>query len=126
MDAVKRRAVLRAVLGALFIGAGVLHFVFPRFYLSMMPPWLPWHRELVYASGVFEVLGGIGLLIPRLRRVACWGLIALLVAVFPANVQYTLNALAAEGWSTGTILSVVRWPIQLLLIYLVWLADREA
>ena len=84
--------------------AGSLHFLIPGFYLSMMPPWLPWHLELVYLSGVFEVLGGVGLLVPRLRRVACWGLIALLLAVFPANVQYTLNAHAAEGWSLKTIL----------------------
>src|SRR5438045_9398493 len=87
MDAVKRRAVFRTVLGTLFIVAGCLHFLIPGFYLSMMPPWLPWHLELVYLSGVFEILGGVGLLIPRLRRVACWGLIALLLAVFLANVQ---------------------------------------
>ena len=51
-----------------------------------MPPYLPWHYELVLISGVFEILGGVALLIPRLQVVAAWGLIALLVAVFPANI----------------------------------------
>jgi uncharacterized membrane protein len=82
----------RYALAALFVAAGVYHFVNPGFYVRIMPPYLPWHYELVLLSGAFETLGGVGLLIPRLRRAAAWGLIALLVAVFPANVHVALNA----------------------------------
>jgi uncharacterized membrane protein len=118
--------VSQAVLALLFIGAGVLHFVIPEFYLDFMPPYLPYHRELVYLSGVFEILGGVGVLIPALRPAAGWGLIALLVAVFPANVQFTLNAYDAEGWSLRTILSLVRWPVQIILIVWVWRACKKS
>jgi uncharacterized membrane protein len=82
---------MKWLLGALFVAAGVNHFVNPHFYLRIMPPYLPWHRELVLASGAFEVLGGVGLLIPRLQAAAAWGLVALLVAVFPANVHMALH-----------------------------------
>jgi uncharacterized membrane protein len=79
------------LLGLLFVAAGVNHFANPDFYLRIMPPYLPWHRELVLVSGVFEVLGGVGLLVPRLQVAAAWGLIALLVAVFPANLHMALH-----------------------------------
>lgn len=85
------KPVMRWVLGLLFIAAGVNHFANPDFYVRIMPPYLPWHRELVLVSGVFEILGGIGLLIPRLQIAAAWGLIALLVAVFPANLHMALH-----------------------------------
>ena len=78
---------MKWLLGLLFIAAGVNHFVNPKFYLAIMPPCLPWHYELVLISGVFEVLGGVALLIPRLQVVAACGLMALLVAVFPANIH---------------------------------------
>jgi uncharacterized membrane protein len=69
----------------------VSHFVNPAFFMAIMPPYLPWHRELVLLSGVAEVVLG-GLVLPtRTRRLASWGLIALLVAVFPANVHMALN-----------------------------------
>ncbi len=79
------------LLGVLFVAAGVNHFVKPDFYVKIMPPYLPWHYELVLISGVFEILGGIGLLIPYLTVPAAWGLIALLVAVFPANLHMALH-----------------------------------
>ena len=73
-------------LAAFFINTGVNHFVNPDFYLSIMPPAFPMHLEAVYVSGFFEVLGGVCVLIPRLRKIAGWGLVALLVAVYPANI----------------------------------------
>ena len=115
----------RIALALFFIGLGTLHFVIPDPYVRMMPPYLPWHLELVYLSGFFEIAGGVGVLIRPLRRVACWGLIALLIAVFPANIQYTLNAYDREGWSLLTIASIVRWPLQVLLIAWVWAACKE-
>ena len=82
---------MKWLLGVLFIAAGLNHFRNPDFYVKIMSPYLPWPCELVLISGVFEVLGGIGLLIPRLQVVAAWGLIALLVAVFPANLHMALH-----------------------------------
>ena len=80
------------LLSLLFIAAGVNHFKSPGVYLKIMPDYLPWPLALVYVSGFFEVLGGVGLAVPRIRRAAGWGMIALLVAVFPANVDMLINA----------------------------------
>ena len=68
------------------VGAGTMHFVKPDFYLKIMPPYLPLHQELVYLSGFFEIGLGLLLLVPRFSRGAAWGIIALLIAVFPANI----------------------------------------
>src|SRR5471030_1021204 len=78
-------------LSLLFLLAGVLHFVYPKTYLRMMPPYVPAPLAMVYISGVCEILGGAGLLIPVTRSMAAWGLIALLIAVFPANVHMALH-----------------------------------
>lgn len=85
------KPIMKWVLGVLFIAAGVNHFVMPGFYVRIVPPYLPWPDELVFVSGAFEILGGIGLLVPRLTVAAAWGLIALLVAVFPANLHMALH-----------------------------------
>ena len=74
-----------------FINVGVDHFVNPDFYLAIMPPSFPLHHEAVYISGLFEIIGGICILIPSLRRFTGWGLLALLVAVYPANIYMALN-----------------------------------
>ena len=74
------------LLSLLMVFAGVMHFVNPAFFLKIMPPYLPFHWELVHVSGVCEVVLGILLLIPRFSRFAAWGIIALLIAVFPANI----------------------------------------
>ena len=76
----------RYLLGLLFIAAGLNHFLHTDFYTSIMPPYLPFHLELVYLSGVFEIGLGICLLIPVFSRFAAWGIIALLIVVFPANI----------------------------------------
>ncbi len=72
-------------MAAFYVFGGIIHFVKPKFYLRMMPPWIPLHLEVVYISGVAEIALGGALLIPGLRAYAAWGIIALLVAVFPAN-----------------------------------------
>jgi uncharacterized membrane protein len=105
------------VLAALFVGAGLLHFLHPAPYLRIMPPWLPAPRLLVLLSGAAEVAGGLGLLLPATRRAAAWGLLALLVAVFPANV-YMLQIheqLHLPAWALW-----VRLPLQPLLMWWVW------
>ncbi len=85
-----------------------------------MPRWLPAPRLLVYVSGVFEMLGGIGLLVPWVRRWAAWGLIALLIAVFPANIQMlqAAHAAAASGWTQALLW--LRLPLQPLLMWWVY------
>lgn len=78
--------VFRCLLAVFMMGAGTMHFVNPQFYLKIMPPYLPWHLELVYLSGFFEAALGALLLVPRFSRLAAWGIFALLIAVFPANI----------------------------------------
>lgn len=106
-----------ALLGGFFVLAGVLHFVIPDFYLAMMPPWLPAHRELVALSGVAEILGGIGVMSAKGRRAAGVGLLLLLVAVFPANIQMLHNARAA---GEPTLLLWLRLPLQIVFLWWVW------
>ncbi len=78
-------------LSAFFIIFGIDHFVNPDFYLSIMPPNLPLKLEAVYISGLFEILGGVGVLVAITRKIAGLGLVALLVAVYPANIYMALN-----------------------------------
>lgn len=109
------------VLTALFyIFAGVMHFRKTAFYLFIMPPYLPHPLELVWISGVAEVLGGIGLLIPATRVAAGWGLIALLWAVFPANIHMAVNNVTPPGWTVAPWMLWVRLPVQFLLMWEVW------
>jgi uncharacterized membrane protein len=74
-----------------FVLAGLNHFINPDFYLKSMPAYLPWHLFLVYFSGFFEIALSVLLLVPNFTRIAAWGLIALLIAVFPANIQMATN-----------------------------------
>ena len=78
-------------LSAFFVSFGIDHFVNPEFYLSIMPPNLPLKLEAVYISGLFEILGGVGVLIASTRKIASLGLVTLLVAVYPANIYMALN-----------------------------------
>jgi uncharacterized membrane protein len=110
----------RWVLAAGFVFAGVMHFAITGQYVHIMPPWLPLHRELVLLSGVCEVAGGFGLLVPRTRRAAAIGLVVLLVAVFPANVQMLLNARASHAPALAEGLLWARLPLQVALI--AWVA----
>ncbi len=116
------RRILRWGLALFFVAAGVNHFVSPEPYLAMVPDWLPWVEGLVFWSGVAEVAGGLGVLVPRLRAAAGWGLIALLVAVFPANVDAALNGMELFGGPVPTWILWVRLPVQALFAAWVWVA----
>lgn len=113
------RRIALVLLALFFIAAGINHFVHPGFYVRIIPPWLPAHARLVGISGICEILGGIGVLVPNTRRFAGVGLIALLVAVFPANVQMAMHpGLYAD---VGTVQAFyIRLPLQLVLIGWVW------
>lgn len=106
----------------LFGVAGALHFVVPHVYERMMPRWLPAHRALVLASGAAELLGALGLAWPATRALAGWWLLAVLVAVFPANVQMLQDGLArpTPGWARALLWA--RLPLQPLLMWWVWSA----
>lgn len=115
----------RYLAAVLFIVAGINHFRDPGIYRGMMPPWLPWHETLIALSGAAEILGGTGL-VPRFsRRVAAWGLIALLLAVFPANIHVALH-----GWPETHFPTWILWarlplqPLMILWIYLACLRPR--
>lgn len=107
-----------------YIGAGILHFTKTGFYLKIVPPYVPWHPAMVYISGACEIAGGIGLLIPPLRRAAAWGLVALLIAVFPANVFMATDPLAAGAESIPPAILWGRLPLQLVFIWWVLWATR--
>ena len=106
----------RLLLAAFFILAGVNHFIAPSIYLSILPTYLPWPEALVIISGGAEIIGGIGVLPARTRVWAGWGLIALLFAVFPANIQATITGMIIAGQVIPTWLLWARLPFQLLLI----------
>jgi uncharacterized membrane protein len=89
---VARKRAARGVLAIFVVCMGLAHLVAPAPFVRAMPPYLPWHVGLVYLSGVCEIVGGLGLLVPRIRVIAAWGLMALFVAVFPANVHMAVHA----------------------------------
>ncbi len=112
---------LRYGLALLFVGAGLLHFIHPETFERIVPPALPAPRRLVLLSGAAEVAGGLGLLLPATRRWAAWGLLALLVAVFPANVYMVglADTLHIPAWVLWA-----RLPLQPLLMWAVWRAAQ--
>lgn len=85
------------VMGAIYVVAGVSHFVVPDLFAQIVPPQLPAPTALVYSSGVAEVAVGIGVMVPRTRRVAAWGLVGLLLAVFPANIYMATSGVVIQG-----------------------------
>jgi uncharacterized membrane protein len=105
-----------------FVAAGVAHFVNSDFFVSIMPPYLPAHLELVYLSGVFEILGGLGVLPAATRRLAGYGLLALLAAVYPANVHMALHPELFPDMSAATLYA--RLPLQFVFALWVWWATR--
>ena len=114
------KTAFRWLLTLFWVGAGANHFVNPDPYVGMMPSALPAPLALVYVSGGFEILGGLGLILPATRRLAAWGLIALLVAVFPANINMAVNHLPLGDRELPAWALWARLPVQLLLIAWVW------
>jgi uncharacterized membrane protein len=107
---------VRRLFGPVFIFAGIMHFVIPRTYESIVPDYLPAHRALVYASGLAEITGGAGVLDARTRRWGSWWSIATLLAVFPANVHMALHAERYKAVPGGRPALIARLPLQGLLI----------
>lgn len=112
------------LIGVLFLLAGANHLRVPQSYLPIMPPFLPWPMGLIIVSGVAEMAGGLGLLIPRTRRGAGIGLILLLIAVFPANMYMAMEQIQLPNVLVPIALLWIRLPIQGLLIAWVWWTIR--
>jgi len=110
------------LLATAFCGMGVHHWIAPDLYMEAMPGYLPWHRALVYISGVAELIGGVGLIWVRTRKWAGWWLIALLLAVFPANIEMAVHS---ERFPDIPVWALwVRLPLQFVLGAWVWWASR--
>ena len=102
------------VMAILYILAGINHFINPKFYLKIIPPFLPWHKALNWISGAAEIVLGIGLLIPVYTSISAWGIILLLIAVFPANIYHFMKGYRKKKmvWILAT-----RLPLQFLFIW---------
>jgi len=107
-------------IASIFIAAGIAHFVWPGVFVRIVPPYLPYPEALVYISGAFELLGGVGVLAPSVRVYAGWGLILLLLAVFPANVHMALYPDAFPRIPAWTLWA--RLPLQFVLIAWVYVS----
>jgi uncharacterized membrane protein len=115
----------RILFAGIFLVSGALHFAVPWPYLRIMPPQLPAPLALVYLSGAAELAGGLGLLFPPTRHAAAWGLIALLIAVLPANIHMATAHIYAPGILGQSWVQWVRVPLQLPLIYWAWIYTRS-
>jgi uncharacterized membrane protein len=117
--------VLLVIMGIFYIGGGVNHFVNLEFYLPLMPSYLPFHRGLIHLSGIAEIVLGAALLVPQLRWLAAWGIILLLIAVFPANLHVAINNVPLGAATEGLgVWNWVRLPFQGVLILWAWWYTR--
>ena len=121
----RAKTAFRWLLTAVMVGAGLNHFREPDTYIAMIPDALPAKATLVYISGVAEILGGLGLILPATRKLAAWGLIALLVAVFPANVNMAINGLPLGATELPAWALWARLPLQAVFIAWAWWFTRD-
>ena len=116
------RTFSRALISLLFIAGGLNHFRSPALYAQIMPPYLPFPLALVYLSGVAEIAGGVGAAVPASRRAAGWGLLALLLAIFPANLYMATDHVVPGDTQISGALLWARLPLQFVLMFWVWSA----
>jgi len=121
------KPVLRVVLAVAMIAIGVMHFVTPAPFVAIVPKMLPYPLALVLVSGFFEIAGGVGLLVRRVRRAASIGLVALYVAVFPANINMAVNDLPLGDAHVSRTALLFRLPLQIVFIaWAIWVGrDRD-
>ena len=108
-----------------YVRIGVHHFLDPEYFLNIMPPFLPYHLELVYISGFFEILLGLILIFPKYRFYTSWGLIILLIAVFPANIYLAQSEIAQQGLDVSKEVAIWRLPFQALFIGLAYWHSKK-
>jgi uncharacterized membrane protein len=117
------RIVLRLLLAALFLTAGVIHLRVPALFLPIMPPQIPFPTLCVIVSGIFELMGGVGLLVPLpwVQLLTGWGLLLLLIAVFPANIYMAINHIQIHGVPSHRWMGWARLPLQpLIMLAVAW------
>ncbi|HEY9829113.1 MAG TPA: hypothetical protein V6D26_00950 [Stenomitos sp.] len=119
------KEIFRVILSVSIIVVGITHFVKPIEYASIVPPQFGDRFAMVYISGFFEILGGIGLLIPFVSVAAAWGLIALFIAVFPANIYQAIHSIPIEGIPHHPLFYWFRLPFQAVFIAWAWWYTRK-
>jgi len=113
----------RYIIAVLFLITGILHFIRPQYFTNIMPDYISYHLAMVYISGVAEILGGLGILFEKTQWWAGWGLILLLIAVFPANINMAVESIQKSGYiSLFSLVTIIRLPLQFVLIYWVYWA----
>lgn len=119
----KVKTVSLYLMGLFYILVGILHFIVPEGFMKIMPPYInqDWHRPLVFISGLVEIGLGVLVLVPRYRVLAAWGIILLLIAVFPANVYM---AQAYEEIGVSAAVAYGRLPVQALFLLWAWWYTR--
>lgn len=113
----RARTVARIVLAAAYLAVGIIHLRSPEGFLPIVPDWVPYPRDVVLATGVAEIAGAIGLMIPRLRRAAAWGLAAYAVCVYPANIKHAMEGIAVSGQVLGWGYHVPRLLAQPVIVW---------
>ncbi len=109
------------IMSFFYIYVGIQHFIDPSWFVQIMPPYLPFHYEAVYISGFFEIIFGILILVPKTRYVASWGLILLLISVYPANIYLAFNQAPQQAIGISQFFaSWIRLPIQFIFIGLAY------
>jgi uncharacterized membrane protein len=111
------------VMALVYVAAGIYHFVNPKLYMKIMPPYLPYHLQLIYISGVIEIVLGVLLIPESTRSIAAWLIIAMLIAIFPANVQMAINFWQKN--SPSLWMAIARLPLQPVLIWLAWIYTKK-
>tara|TARA_Y100000768_G_scaffold153200_1_gene114488 strand:+ start:169 stop:579 length:411 start_codon:yes stop_codon:yes gene_type:complete len=120
MKVIIAKYILIIISSIFYVIVGIKHFTDPNYFISIVPPYLPYHLELVYISGFFEILFGVMILIPKYRYWGAIGLILLLIAVFPANIFLAQNKEAQEAIGATQQIAVWRLPIQGILIWIAY------
>ena len=115
-----QKSILIVISSIFYSIVGIKHFIEPDYFLSIIPPYLPFHLELVYISGFFEILFGLMILFPKYRYYGSIGLIFLLIAVFPANIYLAQSKEAQEAIGTSQQIAIWRLPIQGILIWIAY------
>ncbi len=115
---------VRVIAAAAMVAIGIAHFANPEPFVKIVPEILPAKRALVFVSGVFEILGGLGLMIPRTRRAAGLGLIALYLAVFPANINMAVHQIQIGDHPLPAWVPWARLPFQIVFIALAWWVSK--
>lgn len=115
-----KRGISRILISLIFIITGILHFKLTEKFILIVPPIIPYAKEVVYISGVLEIFGGIGILIPKLKRPAAFGLILFLILVFPANIYMALYNIQPGGVLNNPILQWLRLPLQIVFIWWIY------